>query len=816
MPRKARATVAEAAGERATGLVDQLEARIAALTAELRKAGEQQTASAEALARRDAELQLSDERYALVTQAVAEGIYDWDIIRNALWVSPRLIEIFGWDGDGSRVTRRPSQDWNDRVHPDDFQLYRSALRAALKGETPRLSCEYRIRLGNGEYRWVEDHAVAVRDETGWAVRLVGAVSDVTERKNGEQALREALDQQTATTEILQVINSSPGNLARVFDTMLEKALRLCEAAFGSLLRFDGEHFHRAATRNFPPPLADQNRPIAPFPGSALKRLVDGEPFAMVEDIAGDEVTRSGNPGRLALVEAGARTIIWVALRKDDTLLGAFVAYRQELRPFTDKQIALLQNFAAQAVIAMENARLLGELRQRTGDLEEALEYQTATSDVLKVISRSTFDLGPVLEYVIETAIRLCRAHMGSIFRLEDGVYRWAVGYGLDPVYREIEERTPIVPGPGTVVGRVALEGRAVQIADALADADYAAKDDAKLTSAHTMLGVPLMREGVPVGVIAMARDRVEPFSDKEIALVTTFADQAVIAIENTRLLTETREALEQQTATAEVLGVINSSPGDLAPVFDAMLEKATQLCEAETGVLSTYHGDQMEASAIRGAAPQYDKFLRAGRRPLSLTHVRLRAGERVIQIANVETHENYRSGQSMARALFDLGGVRTILLVPLRKEETVLGAFAVYRQLERPFSDKQIALLENFAAQAVIAMENARLITETREALEQQTATAEVLQVINSSPGDLAPVFDAILEKAHALCGATLGQLRIFENGHHRAVALRGHPAQAADELRQPVPFATGPVAGPLLAGEPMFTSSMRRSTTTR
>ena len=178
------------------------------------------------------------------------------------------------------------------------------------------------------------------------------------------------------------------------------------------------------------------------------------------------------------------------------------------------------------------------MRQRTDDLQEWLEYQTATSDVLKVISRSTFDLSPVLEYVIETAIRLCRAHMGSIFRLEDGVYRWAVGYGLDPAYREIEERSPITPGTGTLVGRVALEGRAVQIADALSDPDYAVKDDAQADPARTMLGVPLLREGAPVGVIAMARDRVEPFSDKEIALVTTFADQAVIAIENARLLAE--------------------------------------------------------------------------------------------------------------------------------------------------------------------------------------------------------------------------------------------------------------------------------------
>ena len=255
----------------------------------------------------------------------------------------------------------------------------------------------------------------------------------------DEALAErdaALAQQSATAEVLQVINASPGDLQPVFDAMLEKALHLCEAAFGSLLRFDGQFFRRAAIRNFPPPLAERNQPIPPFPGSALERLTQGEPFAMIEDITLDQITRSGDPGRLAMTTAGARTAIWVALRKDDKLLGAFVAYRREVRPFSEKQIALLENFAAQAVIAMENARLLTETRA-------ALEQQTAIGEVLRVISGSALDLEPVLQSVVSTAMRLCRADEAVIYRNVNGEYRWAVGKSLAPEYERIEREIQI-------------------------------------------------------------------------------------------------------------------------------------------------------------------------------------------------------------------------------------------------------------------------------------------------------------------------------------------------------------------------------------
>ena len=625
--------------------------------------------------------------------------------------------------------------------------------------------------------------------------------------------REALEQQTATAEVLQVINASPGNLAPVFDAVLEKAMRLCEAAFGSLYAGPDESFRAMTHRGIPPAFADfrATHPPASQPGSPFARMLETKRPVQSVDMLTEALYQTGEESIRALVElGGARTALIVPLLKDEAVLGVIGIYRQEVRPFSEKQIALLENFAAQAVIAMENARLLGELRQRTGDLQESLDYQTATSDVLKVISRSTFDLQPVLDTLVETAARLCNAEMAIIGRRQGELWGFAAGFGFAPEYEAFEKSHgagPIDLDSPSVGWRTIREGRVVHIHDVTTVAGY---PDAsiRLAKQRTTLGVPLLREGETIGIIVVARQRVEPFTDRQIELVGTFANQAVIAIENTRLLTEQREALEQQTATAEVLQVINASPGTLAPVFDAMLDRAMRLCGAAFGTMYSYDGERFHTTATRGVPAAYTAF-RASKPPMVLPGnpiTRLIETKRSVQILDMAAEDLYRSGDPDMRAMVDLGGTRTILTVPLLKEGSVLGVITIYRQEVRAFSDKQIALLENFAAQAVIAIENARLIAEQREALEQQTATAEVLQVINASPGNLAPVFDAMLEKCMRLCEAAFGSLYTYDGERFNSAAQRGVPAAYADFRADtpPVPVPGSTFARAIETGRPL------------
>jgi GAF domain-containing protein len=549
-------------------------------------------------------------------------------------------------------------------------------------------------------------------------------------------LRDAREQQTATADVQKVISRSTFDLQTVLQTLVESACRLCEADIANIWRPEGAAFHLAAS--FGVPGKDKERlknakylgsiGIEPGRGSIVGRVLLERRTVQVHDIQADpeyelsEVIRIGD----------YRTVLGVPLLRQGVPIGVIFLSRCTVQPFTDKHIDLVTTFADQAVIAIENVRLFDEVQARTEDLRESLQQQTATADVLKVISRSTFDLPAVLQTLVESAARLCDAERTNITREKKGAFYRAEAYGFSPDFQEYVKDIPIEAERGSASGRVLLEGRVVHIPDVKADPEYTLTEGQRLGGYRTVLAIPMLREGVPIGVMNLTRSEVRPFTDKQIELATTFADQAVIAIKNVLLFDEvqarTRElsqSVEELRALGEVSQAVNSTV-DLETVLNTIVAKATQLSGTEAGAIyvfddtaqefhlrATYGMDEVIIAEIK------DRHIHIGD-----TAIGKSAQQRIpIQIPDIQNDPNTTVFDVIVRA-----GFRALLIVPLLGADRTVGALVVRRKQPGEFPKHTVDLLQTFAAQSVLAIQNARLFESVELRTRELTKSLEDLR----------------------------------------------------------------------------------------
>jgi GAF domain-containing protein len=657
--------------------------------------------------------------------------------------------------------------------------YRSMLFAPLvnKGASIGFIAVTRVQTGTFD----DHHVQLLKTFADQAVIAIENVRLFEEVQAKTRDLEESLQQQTATSEVLQIISASPGDLAPVFEKMLENATRVCGAEFGSMNLLEDGAVRQAALYNAPPAFAAARADTIrhPHPKGALAKAIESKQVAHVADVRTTAAYLEGSQNTVELAElGGARTIAVVPMLRDDEVIGTITIYRQEIRLFDDKQIELVSNFAKQAVIAIENARLLRELRQRTADLSESLQQQTATADVLKVIASSPTDVGPVLRAIVESACELCEAHDALLALKSEGELVVGAHHGPIPV-----SMTKWANDRKSISGRSVADRCPIQLQDILSsegDEFPVGQEMSRRDGCRTMLGVPLLREGDAIGAILLRRTEVHPFNETQIALLQTFADQAVIAIGNVHLFEEVQaksrdleESLQHQTATSEVLQVISSSMADAQPVFERILDSAERLFDCRQAGIFLAPGDGL-LHLVGQRGPDVEPLRRVYPRPIEETTVPVVLGER-----RQKYFPDVMNGTDVPESLRHAGqamGNFSVVITPMLWEGRGVGVISVTREPNTAFNTKELNLLQTFADQAVIAIENARLFNEL------QTRTQELAQSLD----DLRTAQGRLIqtEKLASLGQLTAGIAHEIKNPLNFVNNFAALSAELTDELK--------------------------------